>query len=117
VPCGRRLMLKHHALVVVVVVTVVVVPILLIVPAMGIRVPPAVIMTPAVGASIVKLVARAIGLRTIGPVMVDRLMQMVSSSFGALLAFVGAQLRSAQEHNESGKSRSRQREPGVQRTW
>jgi len=49
-----------------------------------------------------KLVPRVIGLRTVWAMMVDRFVQVMSSLFGALLAIIGAELRRAQQHNESG---------------
>lgn len=106
-PRGLR---RQSLVIVIVVVMVIVVPVLMGVPAMRIRIPPAVIAAPAVFAGVVKFVAGALGLSTVGAMMVDRFVQMMRGPFGAPLAAVSPELRRAEQHHESGESRSSERE-------
>ena len=96
---------------------VVVVPIVVVVPLACIGIPPAMIVIPAILAGIAKLVAGVIRLWAVIAMMGNRVAQMVSGLFRALLALVRSELRRPEQHRESRQSSGRQRELGIPGTW
>ena len=87
------------------VVVVVIVPVLLIVPAMGIDVPPLVVLVPAPFTGFVQFGAGVVGFGAGRAVMVDRFVKIVIGVLDAMPAFVvfvGASARHGGEAQQCG---------------
>jgi len=101
---------KNSVLMVEVVVVIMVIPITIGVPAVGIFVPPAVLVLIAISASFREFVAPVLGLLTLPAMVFDRLVQLMVCLLDALLAILlGAYNRRGDEKKSRRKRRGSER--------
>jgi hypothetical protein len=90
-----------------VVVVIVVIPVAIRVPAMGVFIPPTMIVFPAIGARFREFFAPVLRLRTVVAMVLDGFMQLTVGAGGALLAFVIGADRSSTSHKQETRKGNR----------